>query len=85
MGIQPTVSKMGPIIAVGSVKAQGSKANPISGLELPREIKVRDEETQRVANILAHLGTHRGDPVPSSFVSEPRPGGFLHAPLWAGI
>jgi hypothetical protein len=34
---------------------------------------------------LAHLETHRGDLVLSSFVSEFELGDFLHAPLWATI
>jgi hypothetical protein len=29
---------------------------------------------------LAHPGPHRGDPTSSRFISEFRPGGFLHAP-----
>jgi hypothetical protein len=76
---------MGPTIAVGSAKAQCSKAKPIEGLEPPKAIRARDEATQRMVNILVHLVPHRGDPVSSSFVSKSRLGGFLHAPLWAGI
>jgi hypothetical protein len=34
---------------------------------------------------MAHPEPHRGDPAPSSFLFESRLGGFLHAPLWAGI
>jgi hypothetical protein len=30
-GNTTTVSKMGPMIAVGSAKAQGSKAKPVNG------------------------------------------------------
>jgi hypothetical protein len=37
------------MIAVGSVKVQGSKAKPVNGLELPRAARARDEVTQRVA------------------------------------
>jgi hypothetical protein len=85
MGIWSTVPEMGPTIAMGSAKAHGSKAKPIGGSELPTATRARDKATQRVANILADPGPHRGDPVPSSFVSEPRPGCFLHAPLWVGI
>jgi hypothetical protein len=76
---------MGPMIAVGSAKAQGSKAKLIGGSEPPRATRARDEATQRVANILAHSGPHRGDPVPSRFISKLRLGGFLHAFLWASI
>jgi hypothetical protein len=73
---------MGPMIAMGSAKAQGSKAKPIGGSESPRATTVRDEATKRVANILTHLRPCREDLVPTSFVFAP---GFLHAPLWAGI
>jgi hypothetical protein len=65
---------MGPTIVVGSAKAQGSKAKP-------KASGVRDNVTQRMDNILAHLVPYRGDPASSRFVSESRLGGFLHAPL----
>jgi hypothetical protein len=80
-----TISKMGPMIAMGSAKAQGSKVKPIYGSELPKATRARDEATQRMANILAHPVSHRGDPTSSSFVSKYRPGSFLHTPMWAGI
>jgi hypothetical protein len=73
---------MAPMIAVGSAKAQGSKVKPINGSKPPR---VRDDATQKMGNILAHLVLHGGDPASSSFIFESRPGGFLHIPLWAGI
>jgi hypothetical protein len=75
------ISKMGPMIVMGSVKAQGLKAKPIDGSELPRATRARDKATQRVANILAHPVPHLGDPSSSSIVSESRSRGFLHAPL----
>jgi hypothetical protein len=43
------VSKMGPMIAVGSVKAQGLKVKHVNGSELPRATRERDEATQSVA------------------------------------
>jgi hypothetical protein len=43
------VSKMGPAIAMGSMKVQGSKVKQVNGSEPPRAIGVRDEATQRVA------------------------------------
>jgi hypothetical protein len=43
------ISEMGPTIAVGSAKAQGSKAKPVNGLEPPRATRARDKATQRVA------------------------------------
>jgi hypothetical protein len=64
-----TISKMGPTISGESAKAQGLKAQPVNGSEPPRATNARDEATQRMTNIL----------VPSSFVSESRSGGFLHA------
>jgi hypothetical protein len=84
-GNMATVSKMGPMTVVGSAKAQGSKVKPVNGSELPRATRVRDEATQRMANILARLVPHRGDSMSSSFVSELRSGGFLHTLLWASI
>jgi hypothetical protein len=80
-----TVSEMGPMIAMGSAKAQDSKVKLINGLEPPRETRARDEVTQRMANILMHPVPHRGDPMSLSFVSMSRLGGLLHTPLWAGI
>jgi hypothetical protein len=79
------VSEMGPMIDVGSTKAQGSKAKPVYGSEPPRATRARDEATQRIANILAHSVPHRGDLAFSSFISESKPEGFLHTPMWAGI
>jgi hypothetical protein len=49
---------MGPTITVRSAKAQGSKVKPVYGSEPPRAVRVRDEVTQRMANILAHLVPH---------------------------
>jgi hypothetical protein len=43
------VSETGPMIVVGSAKAQGSKVKPINGSELPRATRARGEVTQRVA------------------------------------
>jgi hypothetical protein len=77
------VSETGPMIDVGSTKAQGSKAKPVNGSEPPKTTRARDEATQRMANILAHSVPHRGDLTSSSFVSEFRLRGFLHVPLWA--
>jgi hypothetical protein len=79
------VSETGPMIDVGSTKAEGSKAKPVNGSEPPKTTRARDEATQRMANILAHSVPHRGDLASSSFVSESRPGDFLHAPLWTSI
>jgi hypothetical protein len=84
-GVTTTVSETGPTIAVGSTKAQGLKATPIDGPEPPRATSTRDKTTQRMSNILAHPTPHQGDPTSSSFVSESRLGGFIHAPLLAGM
>jgi hypothetical protein len=84
-GNTATIAKMDPTIAVGSVKAQGSKVRPDYGSEPPRAIRARDEVTQSVANILVHPAPHRGDSASSSFISEFGLGCFHHAPLWAGI
>jgi hypothetical protein len=80
-----TVSEMGPMIVVGSTKAQGLNAKSVYGLEPPRATRVRDQATQKMANILAHPSPHRGDPASSNFISESRLEGFLHAPMWASI
>jgi hypothetical protein len=80
-----TVSEMGLMITVGSAKAQGSIPKPIYGSELPRATGARDEVTQRMANILALLTSHQGDLASSRFISESRLGGFLYAPMFAGI
>jgi hypothetical protein len=72
-GNTTTVSETRLTIAVGSAKAQGSKAKPINGPEPSRATRVRDETIQRITNILAHLVPHRRDPASSSFVSESRP------------
>jgi hypothetical protein len=77
-GNTTTVSEMGPMIAVGSTKAQGSKVKPVSGLEPPRATRARDEATERMANILVQPVPHRGDPTSSSFISDSTSGGFLH-------
>jgi hypothetical protein len=57
-GNTATISEMGPTITVRSAKAQGSKVKPVYGSEPPRATRVRDEVTQRMANILAHLVPH---------------------------
>jgi hypothetical protein len=75
-----TVSETGPIIAMGSAKAQVLKVKPVYELELARATRARDEATQRMPNILAHPVPHQGDPASSSFVSESRLGCFLHRP-----
>jgi hypothetical protein len=65
-GIQPTISKMGPMIAVGSAKAQGLKEKPISGSEPTRATRARDEATQRVANIWRTRGPIEGTQCPQA-------------------
>jgi hypothetical protein len=56
------------------------RQNLLDEPELRRATKARDEAIQRVASNWYFLGPHRGDLVPFSFISESRPGGFLHAP-----
>jgi hypothetical protein len=84
-GNTTTISETGLMIAVGSVKAKGSKGKPVDRSEPPRATRARDEMTQRTANILVHPTTHQGDPISSSFVSEFGLGGFLHTLLLGGI
>jgi hypothetical protein len=56
------------------------RRNPQVGSKLLRANRARDKATQGVATSWHFLGPHRGDTVPSSFVSESQSGGFLHAP-----
>jgi hypothetical protein len=84
-GNMTSVSKMSSTIVVGSAKAWGLKTKPINGSEPSRATTARYEVTQTMTNILAHPVPHRGDLASSGFVSVSRLGGFLHAPLWAGI
>jgi hypothetical protein len=46
----------------------------------PEENRARDKATQMVAGSWDFSGLRRGDLTSSSFVSESRPSGFLHAP-----
>jgi hypothetical protein len=75
-----TVSQTSPTIAKGPIKRMVPRQNLPLGLEPPRENRARDKATQGVASSWHFLGPHRGDMAPSSFVSESRSGGFLHAP-----
>jgi hypothetical protein len=52
------IPEMGPMIVVGSGKAQSLKAKPIYGSEPPRATRARDEATQKMANILVHPMPH---------------------------
>jgi hypothetical protein len=45
-----TISQTGPMIARGSSKLRVLRKNPPVGSALPRANRVRDKETQRVAN-----------------------------------
>jgi hypothetical protein len=84
-GNMATVSETGPMIVVGSTKAQDSKVKLVYGSEPPRATRARDKATQRMADILTHPVPHQGDPASSSFISESRLGGFLHTPTWVVI
>jgi hypothetical protein len=74
-----TVSKMGPTIAKGLQMLRVLMRNLPVDSEPPRATRARDEATQGVASSWHFSRTHRGDPTPSSFISESRPGGLLHA------
>jgi IMP cyclohydrolase len=50
-GTTATVSEMGLMIAVGSVKAQDLKAKSVYRSKPPRATRARDKVTQRMANI----------------------------------
>jgi hypothetical protein len=75
-----TISKRGPMIAEGPATLRVSRRNLPVRSESPRTTRVRDEGTQRGGQHLAHPEHHRGYLTSSSFVSESRSGGFLHAP-----
>jgi hypothetical protein len=62
-------------------KAYGFMAKPASRVSATQSKQSEGQSDTKVGQQLAHLGPIRGDPTSSSFVSESRSGGFLHAPL----
>jgi hypothetical protein len=74
-----TISKMGPMIAEGPTNALGSKVKPTNRVKAIQSKQSRAQSETRSGSKWHFLRPHRGDPTPSSFVSESRPGGFLHA------
>jgi hypothetical protein len=66
---------------LGPANAWGSKAKPARWV---RAAQSEGQSNTRGGQQLAHPEPHRGDLTHSSFISESRPGGFLHAPLWTG-
>jgi hypothetical protein len=74
-------SKMSPTIAVRSAKAQGLKAKPTNWVRAVLSNQSEGQSATKGGQELAHPEPHQGDPASSSFVSESRLRGFLHAPL----
>jgi hypothetical protein len=79
---QDTVSifKMRHTIAVGLIELRVQRQNLLVWSAPPRANRVRDKETQRMANSWCYPGPHQGGPTSSSFISESWLGGFLHTP-----
>jgi hypothetical protein len=76
-----TISKIGPMIAKESAKAQGLKVKPASRVRAAQSNHSDGRSDTMGGQQLAHQEPHRGDLVSSSFVSKSRPKHFLHAPL----
>jgi hypothetical protein len=79
------VSQMGLMIVVGLPKLRVLRQNLPVRSAPPRANKVREKETQRVANSWHFLRPHRGNPTSSSFVSESRQEVFFMPFIWASI
>jgi hypothetical protein len=75
-----TVSKMDPTITMGSTQAQDSKAKPASEVRAAQSNQSEGRSDTKYGQQLLHPKPHRGDPAFSTFISESRLGGFLHAP-----
>jgi hypothetical protein len=71
---------MGHTIVVVSTKAQGSNAKPTNWFRAVQNNQNEGRSDTKGGQQLVHSEPHRGDLTSSNFVSEPRPGGFLHAP-----
>jgi hypothetical protein len=78
------ISKMGPMIIVGSAKAQGSKEKPTNRVRATQSNQSEGRSDTKGGQQLAHPVPHRGDLTSSSFVSESQSGG-LRPFVWAGI
>jgi hypothetical protein len=74
------IYKMGPMISVGSTKAQGSKAKPASQVRATQSNHSKGQSDKKGGQQLVHLEPHRGDPTSSSIISQSQLGGFLHVP-----
>jgi hypothetical protein len=68
------------MIAVGSIKAQGSKAKPTDRVRAAQSNQIEGQSATKDGQQLVHPLPHRGDPTSSSFISESQPGGFLRTP-----
>jgi hypothetical protein len=73
-----TISTTGPIIVVGSAKAQGLKAKTASRVKAAQSNQSEGQSNTRGGQQLVHPEPYRGDPTSSSFISESQPRGFLH-------
>jgi hypothetical protein len=67
------VSQIGPTIAEGPAKLMVLRQNSLVRSVPPKENRVRDKATQRVASSWHFLGPHQGDSASSSFVSKSWP------------
>jgi hypothetical protein len=70
----------------GSAEAQGSKVKPARRVKAAQNDQSKGQSDTKGGPQLEHLGPHRGDPTSSTFVSESRLRGFLHAPpYWLAL
>jgi hypothetical protein len=76
-----TVCKVGPTIAMGLLELRVPRQNPPARSASHRANIARDKATEKMASCWHSPGPHRGDLASSRFISESRPGGFLHTPL----
>jgi hypothetical protein len=67
------------MIAVGSAKAQGSKAKPTNRVRAAQSNQSEGRSDTKGGEQLADQEPYRGDPTSLIFVSESRSGGFHHA------
>jgi hypothetical protein len=74
------VSQMDHMITEGPAKLRVLRQNPSVRSAPTKANRARGKATQMVASSWHFLEPHRGDPTSSSFISEFRSGGFLHAP-----
>jgi hypothetical protein len=84
-GIHPSHIKSGSHDYRGVCESSGFEGETCQWVRATQSNQSEGRSDTKGGYQLAHSEPHRGDPTPSTFVSEFGPGDFLHAPLWAGI